>query len=102
VELDEEWENYEINLKHYKTKLKAAEGYWGVHEASANLFANAISMGVSARNIFDAVTIFGNNLYYTPQELIGDLEIYGNIKAALFKRWRELKGLRPNPNTLLM
>jgi hypothetical protein len=101
VELDKECENYEINLKHYKMKLKAAEDYWGVHEASADLFANAISMGVSPRNIFDAVTIFGNNLYYTPQELIRDLEIYGDIKAALFKRWRELKGPRLNANTLL-
>jgi hypothetical protein len=101
VELDKECENYEINLKRYKMKLKAAENYWGVHEASADLFANAISMGVSPRNIFDAVTIFGNNLYYTPQELIRDLEIYGDIKAALFKRWRELKGPRLNANTLL-
>jgi hypothetical protein len=101
VELDKECENYEINLEHYKMKLKAAEDYWGVHEASADLYANAVSMGVSPRNIFDAVTIFGNNLYYTPQELIRDLETYGNIRAALFKRSRELKGLRPNANNLL-
>jgi hypothetical protein len=72
-----------------------------VHEASAELFANAISMGVSPRNIFDAVTIFGNNSYCTPQEVIRDLEIYGDIKAAIFKSRRELNRLRANANTLL-
>ena len=93
VELGKECDNCEANLEKYGANLMSAKHYWGRHGASAELFASAISMGLSAQNIFDAVTIFGNNAFSTPQELIRDLEIYGDIKAAIFKRRRELNNL---------
>lgn len=94
AELGEECDYYETNLEKYRVKLRAAEDYLGTHEASAELFANARHMGVSAQDIFDAVTIFGNNPYSRPQEVINDLKTYGDMKAAIFKTRRELEKLR--------
>ena len=101
LELGKECDNYETYLEKYGVNLMSAKDYWGKHEASAELFANALSMGLSAQYIFDAVTIFGKNPFSTPQELIRDLEIYGDIKAAIFKRSRELKKLIPQAHTIL-
>ncbi len=102
VELDKECNNYETNLQKFRVKLNAANGYWGQHEASTKLYANAISMGLSPQNIFDAVTIFGNNSAYTPQVVINDLETYGDLKAAIFIIERHLKELESRLDSFQM
>ena len=96
-ELDRDCEYYEANLTEYGLKLMAAEDYWGKHEASAELYANAIAMGLTPQNIFDAVTIFGKNPNFTPQEILNYIRIYGGIVSAICKRYRELKKL-DNPH----
>ena len=85
-----------LNLEKYGANLMSAKHYWGRHGASAELFASAISMELSAQNIFDAVTIFGNNAFSTPQELIRDLEIYGDINRYFQKEARIKQSQLPN------
>jgi hypothetical protein len=101
-ELEKECDNYEANLEQYAIKLNAAEKYWGRHEASVDLYANTVSMGVTPQDIFDAVTIFGKNVHLTPQQVIRDLRVHGDIRAAIFKSNREQNKLNPQGNTFTM
>ena len=99
-ELDRDCEYYEANLTEYGLKLKAAEDYWGKHEASAELYANSIAMGLTPQDIFDAVTIFGKNPNCTPQEIINAIKIYGGIMSAICKSYRELRKLDTHINKI--
>ena len=74
----------------------AAEDYWGKHEASVELYA----MGLTPQNIFDAVTIFGKNPNFTPQEILNDIKIYGGIMSAICKRYRQIKKLDTHINKI--
>jgi hypothetical protein len=102
AELEKECDNIEANLEQYAIKLKAAQTYWGNHEALADLYANAVSMGLTPHDIFDAVTIFAQNVDFTPQQVIRDLRVYGDIRAAIFKSKRELNKLSPERNTFMI
>jgi DNA-binding XRE family transcriptional regulator len=102
AKLEKECDNYEANLEQYAIKLKAAQTYWGNHEASVDLYANAVSMGLTPHDIFDAVTIFAKNVDFTPQQVIHDLRVYGDIRAAIFKSKRELNKLNPERNTFII
>ncbi len=99
-ELNKDCEYYEANLAEYGLKLMAAEDYWGKHEASVELYANAIAMGLTPQNIFDAVTIFGKNPNFTPQEILNDIKIYGGIMSAICKRYRQIKKLDTHINKI--
>ena len=81
TELDKECDNYEANLEQYAIRLHGAKMYWGRHEASANLFANAVSMGVTPQNIFDAVSYLWN-----------ECTLYAPTGYKRFKRLRQSQG----------